>query len=261
MKRYLATLRLFWTTSLAAEMEYRTNFALSAFTSLGTMVGNVFLIHLLFSKVPEIQGWTRDEALLVVGFFTLLEGFANTLLRVNLSRIVRHVREGTLDFVLLKPIDPQFWLSTRNFSSWGVPDLAYGLILIVYAGSRIGLEPLNYLLGIPPLLLGIIVLYTMWFILGSTSIWFVKVFNATYVLHNLLAAGKFPVAVYPSVALRFIFTFVVPVAFLTTVPAKMMLGRAGIVWLAGAAVMAGLLLVAARAWWRFALRFYTSASS
>ena len=41
---------------------------------------------------------------------------ATTWLRPNLGAIVTHVREGTLDFVLLKPIDSQFWLSLRTLS-------------------------------------------------------------------------------------------------------------------------------------------------
>ncbi|MEX2670503.1 MAG: ABC transporter permease [Phycisphaeraceae bacterium] len=260
MRKYLHILRLFWGTSLAAEMEYRANFAISALTSLGNLVGSIFLFHLLFQQSSTIQGWTFHEALLVMGFFTLLEGFANTVLRVNLSRIVRHVQQGTLDFVLLKPIDSQFWLSTRNFSLWGLPDVAYGLVLIGYAGSTLGLGVVDYVSAVVPLLLGVVVLYGIWFILGSTSIWFVKIQNVTYVLKNLLNAGKFPAAIYPT-ALRFVFTFVVPVAFLTTVPAEVMLGRSGWWWIVGAVAFAVGMFSASRWFWRFALRYYTSASS
>jgi ABC-2 type transport system permease protein len=67
-------------------------------------------------------------------------------------------------------------------------------------------------------------------------------------------------AAYPA-AYRFFFTFVVPVAFLTTVPAEAMLGRGEIVWTAGAGILAIGLLFFSRYFWQFALRFYTSASS
>ena len=260
MGRYMQVLRLFWSTSLATEMEYRLNFILAAISSLGNLAGSIFLIHLMFRKTATINGWTQYEAILVIGLFTLLEGFANTVLRANLSRIVRHVRQGTLDFVLLKPIDSQFWLSTRNFSAWGVTDLLWGLIVIGYAGSQLGLMWWQYLMGLIPLALGLTILYGMWFMLGATSIWFVKVFNVTYVLKNLLEAGKLPIAVYP-VVYQFFFTFVIPVAFLTTVPARAMLGDAQLTWLAGAVFFAVVMFTAARYFWKFALRFYTSASS
>ncbi|HTL89071.1 MAG TPA: ABC-2 family transporter protein [Leptolyngbya sp.] len=53
----------------------------------------------------------------------------------------------------------------------------------------------------------------------------------------------------------------VPVAFLTTIPAEAMLGRTEVSWIVGAGFLAIALLLASRFFWRFALRFYTSASS
>jgi len=59
-----------------------------------------------------------------------------------------------------------------------------------------------------------------------------------------------------SYCLPFFFTFVVPVAFLTTVPAEAMLVVSSLA--GGAGVLAWVLW---RVFWQFALRFYTSASS
>jgi len=260
MRKYLRVLGLFWTTAVAAEMEYRVNFLLASITSLGNLAGSIFSLFLFYRPGYRLGGWTWHEALLVMALFTIFEGVAGTWLRPNLSRIVSLVQRGTLDFVLLKPIDAQFWLSTRNFSPWGLPDIAFGSFILVYAGTKLGFGPWQYALGLLPLACGLIMLYSVWFILGATSIWFVKVYNATEVLRGLLAAGRFPVVAYPA-AYRFFFTFIVPVAFLTTVPAQAMLGRAKLTGLGLAIVLAAVLLVAARSFWRFALRFYTSASS
>jgi hypothetical protein len=71
----------------------------------------------------------------------MLDGLATTLLRPNLSTIVAHVREGTLDFVLLKPIDSQFWLSTRTLSPWGLPEMGVGLGLSLWAAWQSGARP------------------------------------------------------------------------------------------------------------------------
>jgi ABC-2 type transport system permease protein len=51
------------------------------------------------------------------------------------------------------------------------------------------------------------------------------------------------------------------VAFLTTVPAQVLLGEAAVPMLFAGLVLAVLFFAAARAFWLFALRFYTSASS
>ena len=260
MSRYLKILKLFWSTAIAAELEYRLNFVIAAVTSTANLAGSIFSLFLFYGNGYNFQGWSWQEAIIVLGFFTLLQGFAATFLAPNLNKIVEQIEKGTLDFVLLKPISSQFWLSTRIISPWGLPDLLFGIILIFYAGSQLGLQLSGYLISLIPLSFGFVVLYSLWFLLGATSIWFVKIYNVTEVLRGLLEAGRYPIAAYPAVY-RFFFTFIVPVAFLTTVPAEAMLGKTQVVWLIGAGVLALVLFLISMAFWRFALRFYTSASS
>ena len=187
---------------------------------------------------------------------------ASTWLRPNLSSIVTHVREGTLDFVLLKPIDSQFWLSLRTISPAGLPEIVLGLFLVIWGGNQAGasLTPGGLALVLVMLLAGGLILYSLWFLIAATSIWFVKTWNATEVLRAVLASGRYPVAAYPA-PLRLLFTLVIPVAFLTTVPAEVVLGRASasMLWL-GLGLAVGF-FVAARQFWLYALRHYTSASS
>jgi ABC-2 type transport system permease protein len=260
MRRYLRVLGLFWSTAIAAEMEYRVNFILAALSSLGNLIGSLFTLFLFYRTGYNFAGWKWQEALLVLGVFTLLQGFSSTFLVPNLNRIVRQVQDGTLDFVLLKPISSQFWLSARSVSPWGLPDLILGCVIIGYSGVQLNLQTSDYLISTVPIVFGLAILYSLWFMLGATSIWFVKIYNVTEVLRGLLEAGRFPIVAYPT-AYRFFFTFIVPVAFLTTIPAETMLGREEIGWLLGAGVLALGLLFAAAVFWRFALRFYTSASS
>ncbi|MBW4424859.1 MAG: ABC transporter permease [Nostoc desertorum CM1-VF14] len=260
MQRYLKVLRLFWGAAIAAELEYRINFFIATLSSLGNLAGSLFGLFLFYRNGYTFSGWSWDAALVVLGIFTLLQGFSATFLASNLNRIVRHVQEGTLDFILLKPIRSQFWLSTHTLSPWGMPDLVFGSIIIGYAGKRLGVGIDDYLLVMLPLFFSLVILYSLWFMLGAMSIWFVKIYNVTEVLRGLLEAGRYPIVAYPT-AYRFFFTFVVPVAFLTTVPAQALLGRSEISWLIGAAILAVALFFASTWFWRFALRFYTSASS
>ncbi len=260
MQRYLRVLGLFWQIAITAELEYRLNFVIATLGSLGGLAGSLFGIFLFYRTGYQFAGWRWEEALMVMGVFTILQGFAATWLSPNLNKIVQHVQQGTLDFVLLKPISSQFWLSTKTLSPWGLSDCLFGLIVVLFAGERLGLSAWSYVLGIPPLLTGMAILYSIWFMLGAMSVWFVKIYNVTEVLRGLLEAGRYPVSAYPAVY-RIIFTFIVPVAFLTTVPSAAMLGTVQWSGLLGSLALAVALLVAANQFWRWALRFYTSASS
>jgi ABC-2 type transport system permease protein len=247
-------------------MEYRANFVTSSLYALGQLAGTLFTINVLYSKNYQFgasassPGWSKEAAYLVVALFTLLDGISSSALSPNLSRIVAHVQRGTLDFILLKPLDTQFQLSTRNLTPWGFPNILFALLLIVYSGPRIPLAWHAYPLGVVAVLLSIIILYSLWFMVATTTIWFTKVWNATDVLRSFIEAGKYPMSAFHP-AIRFFLTFILPVAFLTTVPAELMRGTVGPQFLAIEAGIAGLLLIVSRGFWKWALRYYTSASS
>jgi ABC-2 type transport system permease protein len=262
MKRYLLTLRRFWGASIAAEMEYRLNFIAAAASSGMTVAGSVFTLSLLYQRGYEPGGWTWHTALMVVGLFTMLEGVQAAMMNPNRMLISEAVREGTLDFVLLKPIDSQFWLSVRRLSLWGLPNVALGLGLVIYAISagQVAVTISGAAVGAVLVLAGLLILYALGFALATTSIWFVKLYNITIAMSALLEAGRYPVQAYPW-AYQVLFTFVLPVAFMTSVPAKALAGQidtASVITALGLAVGMGL---GARWFWRFALRSYTSASS
>lgn len=260
MQRYLQVLKLFWSSAIAAELEYRINFLLTALSSIGNLAGSIFGLFLFYRTGYTFAGYSWEQALVVLGIFTTLQGFSEIFLVPNLNRIVDQVQQGTLDFVLLKPISSQFWLSARTVSPWGLPNLIFGIVILIYSADKLGIGAVNFALSAIPLGFGLVSLYSLWFILGATSIWFVKIYNVTEVLRGLLEAGRYPMAAYPA-SYRFFFTFVVPVAFLTTVPADTLLGRGEISWIVGAGILAIALFLASCLFWRFALRFYTSASS
>jgi len=260
--RYLFTLRHLWGTSLAMQFEYQANLVLEVFAAIANLLGSLLLLSLFYGEGRALGGWSWPQALVVLGVYTLLEGITSTWLRPNLSTIVGHVQQGTLDFVLLKPIDSQFWLSTSRISLMGLPEITTGLGLMIWAAAQAGIRTTPWLL-IQTLLMLVtsgLLLYSLWFLVSTTSIWFVKTWNATEVLRAALSSGRYPISAFPSAVRRF-FTMVLPVAFLTTVPAEAMLGRLTLPWLMLSLMVACLGLALSRAFWQFALRFYTSASS
>lgn len=260
--RHGRSIARFWSSSLAAEMEYQLNLVIEVAATLFSLAGSLFTLSLFFGHGQRLGGWSWEAALVVLGIYTLLNGFSSSLLRPNLGNLVKQVQSGGLDFVLLKPMDSQVWLSLRTLSPWGLPEMVLGLTLIVVGTVRSGAraDASALISGGLMLLAGTMILYSLWFVLAATSIWFVKIWNATEVLRSLLAAGQYPVSAYPS-GLRMVFSTLLPVAFLTTVPAEAILGLANRGSVLSGLLLAGVSLLASRALWQLALRHYTSASS
>ena len=102
--------------------------------------------------------------------------------------------------------------------------------------------------------------YSLWLLLVTLAFWFVRVDNFAEIFWTFYEAGRFPVYVYRG-TLRFILTFIVPIAFLTTFPAAALLGELSRIYIVGAVIMAAALFYASVRFWRYAIRFYSSASS
>ena len=262
MGRYWRTLRRFWGTAVAVQLEYQANVLIELLAVVMSLSGSLFMLSLFFGPDQTLGGWSWPQALMVQGLYTVFDGMASTWLRPNLGAIVTHVREGTLDFVLLKPIDSQFWLSLRTLSPAGLPEIGLGVVVATWGAIQAGvvLSPLSVLAALVMLVAGGLILYSLWFLIAATSIWFVKTWNATEVLRTLLASGRYPLSAYPP-ALRVLFTFLLPVAFLTTVPVEILLGQIQAGSLILGVLLATTFFALSRSFWMFALRHYTSASS
>ena len=136
MGRYWHTLRRFWGTAVAVQLEYQANVLIELLAVAMSLSGSLFLLSLFYGPDQTLGGWSWDQALMVQGLYTVFDGMATTWLRPNLGAIVTHVREGTLDFVLLKPIDSQFWLSLRTLSPAGLPEIGLGLGLLAWGSHQ-----------------------------------------------------------------------------------------------------------------------------
>jgi ABC-2 type transport system permease protein len=109
-------------------------------------------------------------------------------------------------------------------------------------------------------LAGLVIIYSFWLVLATLSFWFVRVENILVIFQSMYEAGRWPISLYPS-WLRFALTFVVPVAFATTVPAEALTGRLTPPTLLGALALAVALAVLSRIFWRVGLRHYSGASA
>jgi ABC-2 type transport system permease protein len=261
MRRYLRLLWIFLGNSLQLELEYRGNFVLNIFNSLIATAMGLLIIITMFGNADSLGGWTFLEVLTLYGVFMMMEALIDILLYPNLNRVPEYIRTGNMDFFLLKPISARFLVSFRYLRVWMVPQLLLGLGLVVYGMAQSGALTLGSLLLAGVMLAsGAVLIYAIWFMLITTAFWLVKVENISELFNAFFQAGRFPVSAFPAWA-RLFLTVVVPIAFVTTVPASAAIGRLEPGMALLGVGLAVLLLVASQAFWRLAVANYTSASS
>ncbi len=262
LRRYAVLFRVQLAISVLTAMQYRADFVVRGLIAILWMGVTLVPVLVVFGVRQSVAGWSFPESLVVVGWFTLLHAVLEGAVSPSLTAVVEHVRRGTLDFVLLKPADAQFLVSTAKLEPWHVVDVLGALAIFIYAFSKIGRwpSPLNLLTGLAFLVLAIVILYSIWILVVSASFWVIKVDNLSYLFGSLFDAARWPISVFRG-ALRVVFTFVFPIALLTTYPAMALLGSLD-ARTAAAALVGGLAFAAAaRRVWRRALALYTSASS
>ena len=261
-RKYLKTYTKFLHTSLASELEYKTNILIDLITAILSLMGSIFLLSIFFQNSVSIGGWEFEQALIIQGIYTILNGITNTWFNPNLTEIVKHIREGTLDFVLLKPIDSQFFISLKKINPSGILEIMLGFCLLIYCIkiNQINITFSFITLSMITMICSICILYSLWFFISTTTIWFVKTWNATEVLRSFLYIGRFPLNSF-SFSLRIFFSVFIPIAFITTIPSEIFLGLSQLwkIWLE--IFIALIFIFTSRKFWLFALKFYTSASS
>lgn len=262
LRRYLRLLRVQADVSAVLAMQYRFDFFFKGVMALFWLAVTLVPLLVVFSQRDHVAGWSWPEALVVLGWFSLLKAVLEGGVSPSLNAVVEGVRTGALDFVLLKPADAQFLVSTARFEPWKVIDLLGSLGILAYAFHKLGRWPApgNVAVALVLLLVAVLLLYSIWILVVSASFWVVRVDNLSYLFGSIFDAGRWPIDVFKG-ALRWIFTVVFPLALMTTYPAKALLGTLDL-QTAGLVLVGGIAFAAfARAVWLRAIRFYTSASS
>jgi ABC-2 type transport system permease protein len=112
-------------------MQYRVEFLIEGALALFWSGWSLVPLLVVFGHRPQVAGWSFDEALVVMGWFILMKGVLEGAVNPSLTSVVDHIRKGTLDFVLLKPADAQFLVSTAKFEPWRVVDLLAAVTIFV----------------------------------------------------------------------------------------------------------------------------------
>lgn len=262
MRKYVRVVINFAKACLVQELEFRANFWANAIQTLMQLGVVILTLSLFFQHTDAVGGWAYWEVLVLLGVFTTLNGCVDFFLRPNLGKIVEYIQKGTLDFVLVKPIDSQFFISFRHFAFFKGVDILIGLGTVTIGLSLGGQTPsaTAILAFIALLIAAVAIIYSVWLSLMTMAFWFVKVDNLHAIFFSFFETGRFPVSVYKG-WLRFALTYVVPIAFVTTMPAASLTGRLDATGAAGSLLIATGAVAATRWFWKTALRYYTSASS
>jgi len=221
----------------------------------------LLIVLVIYRNTDSVAGWNRGEAFTLAATVFLLDSVSRTFFN-SLIEIPEQVRKGTLDFVVTKPIDSQFWVTLRRFNFDQIGSIIAGIVMLVYgvSTSTQHLNGINWLCYLILFAASIVIYNSFMTMLMTLGIWLVRVDNLWVLGETVQQVARYPIDIFQPNA-RLILTYYVPLAFIATVPAMQLvkgvnltLVLIGVAWATG-------LFTASRVYWNFAMRHYSSASS
>ena len=259
---HLKLIWLFIRLSIQNDAAYRADFFLRLASALVAMGGELLGIWTIFHNTTSIGSWDAARTIVLFGVFKTIAGLIGLAIAPNMRRLMEDIRTGTLDFVLTKPINAQFFISVRQIVVWRLIDLLLGLAMVLVGAAFVpgALRPVNVLLFLVLLGCGGVIIYSIWLALGTLVFWFTRIDNIEMVFWNMFEAGRYPIDIY-NPWIRWALTYILPLAFLITFPASALVGTVSAANVLTAVIIAPLVFLAATAFWRYGLRNYSGASA
>ncbi len=263
LKRYLTIYATLWRNSVTREMSFKGNFILWIVVELLWFGLQLCFISIVFAQAEQVGTWTKWQAVMLVGASNFIQQMYQAFFLMNCTNLSDLVRTGKLDFLLLLPINTRFLVSLRVVDLGAFVNAAFGLSVMVFAAQRAGVHPsLVQICGFGALcFVGILIHYSLMFILATVSFWTVRAQGIVWGYYNLFNIARMPDEAFHGV-FKGIFTFVLPVLLVSNMPVRVLADKvtSPASWLSLLAI--GVVWAGISEWfWRWSVRRYTSASS
>lgn len=109
MRKYLRVYKECIKINIARALTYRSNFVLYNFITLISNILFPLVSLLIYGSGAEFPGWSLYEIILIQAIFTMSTGISNIVFGGLLWTTMDHVIEGSLEIVLIKPLDCLFF--------------------------------------------------------------------------------------------------------------------------------------------------------
>jgi ABC-2 type transport system permease protein len=263
-RRYPELYAALWRNSVTREMQFKVNFLLWIVVEalwFGLQLG---FMSVVYGHTESIAGWSRWQVVLLVGCSHFIQQLFTAFFLGNISDLSEHIRTGRLDFMLLLPVNTRFLISFRKVDLGAFVNAMSALAVVVWALRHLGHTPgLLEIAGFIGLCVaGLIIHYSLMFLLSSAAFWIVRAQGVVWGYYNLFNIARIPESAVPQGLFRRVFTLVLPMLLVSNVPAQTLLGTLRSPWhpllLLG---LSGVCFVVSEWVWRLSLRRYSSASA
>ena len=245
---------------ISTDLAYKTNFIIRCFALVISDFIGPLIVLLIYNSSLGVPGWKFEEFILFQGTFIFVTGIAHTFIYHIPFNVIENVREGTFDKILTKPFNPLLYLTFSSIDLEGIAEVITGIFLIAWSLIKLDISifSLNAVYYALFLLLALLFLYSAMIMISALAFIVVRSFGLLELLFKFMDVARYPMNIY-GLEMKFIFTFLLPIAVISFYPASALLGRFSIATFIEILVPVSIFFAISLFAWNFGIKKYTSA--
>ncbi len=248
---------------IRSDLQYRLSFALFVVAQLMITAIEFGEILVLFGQIDVLGGFTLWEVAFLYGVTSTSFSLADVFVS-QVETVAFHVRTGSFDRFLLRPVGALLQLVTEEFALRRVGKLAQAVTVLAIAATQVDVDWTLGTATLVPIAVvsGSAIFGALWVIGHTAAFWTTEtgeVVNS--VTYGGQFASQYPLSIYGEWLRRVL--LIVPIAFVSYLPVARILGKPDTLgapeWLQLLSPAVAVASVAAAAGvWRFGVRHYRS---
>lgn len=263
MKRNLRFILMLLKMKLSKMMMYRLSFFGGTFVDGTMFILWLVMFNVIYGQVDSIGGWSRGQATIFLGTFSLLNAINMTIYFFGVIGIPNKIRSGELDHYLTKPINPLLRITFENINLGSAPLIFLSIGIIAYGVSLQGMviHVGTLMLYILFIILMAILYYDMELIIRTVPFFVISASSIERVeMAALDLCMRVPGVLFKG-GFKVLFYFILPYGIMATIPTQIITNSVSGVMIIISALVVVIFTVFAQWFWQFGLKNYKSASS
>lgn len=262
MSRYLKLYIYFLRFSFSKALEFRLDFSFRIIMDIMYYFVNIGFYKILFLHTGIIAGWSFDQMMIFVSCYLLVDAINMTVFSTNMWWLPYYINRGELDYYLIRPVSPLFFLSLREFSANSFVNLLIAFGLFVYSLANYSAPwTIFQLLELFVLLFnGVLIYYCIQMMMILPVFWTQSARGFVDLFYTLGLAMERPDKIFRG-WIRILFTMILPFALIASFPARSFIEGLDRNMLIHLTIVTVLVWTTMLFVWRRGLRNYSSASS
>lgn len=268
MRGYFPLYVEFFKIRLQAIGDHRGGFLWTTFAKAASYTAQFAMVWVMIAAFKAIGTWSPYEVMLLFGLNGTAYALAGSFFYHTCTYLGQHVRSGTFDEVLTKPVNPFVYMSAKNFSIGYFGTFLSSLGIQVFCFVKLGIR-FSVLKGAflaVTILSGGMITAALFLLASIPTFWLVQGSGLKDLLFgDMRTLSEYPITIFGK-AIQVALTFVLPYAFVNFYPARYFLGKSDLSvfhpWFQFLSpAVAVVLFAAAYGFWNLGIRHYKGTGS